>query len=39
MYWSGIVTQPKGRVYTVENPTGTMGDADVTNININCVPT
>jgi len=33
-----IVTQPTGRFCTVENPAGTMGDAPVTNININCVP-
>jgi hypothetical protein len=37
-YGVTIVTQPTGRFCTVENPTGTMGDADVTNININCVP-
>ncbi len=37
-YGVTIVTQPVGRVCTVQNPTGTMGDAAVTNININCVP-
>jgi hypothetical protein len=37
-YGVTIVTQPTGRFCTVENPTGTMGDADIKNININCVP-
>ena len=38
-YGVTIVTQPKGAVCTVQNPTGVMGDADVTNINIVCTPT
>ena len=38
-YGVTIVTQPIGRFCTVSNPTGTMGDAAVTNIDINCVPT
>jgi len=33
-----VVTQPTGAFCTVANPAGTMGDAAVTNININCVP-
>lgn len=37
-YGVTIVTQPKGAVCTVQNPTGTMGDVDITNINIDCVP-
>lgn len=37
-YSVAVITQPTGRFCTVENPTGTMGDAAVTNININCVP-
>lgn len=36
-YGVTIVTQPKDAVCTVQNPTGIMGDADVTNINITCV--
>jgi hypothetical protein len=32
-----IITQPVGRKCTVQNPTGTMGDAEVSNINITCV--
>ncbi|MFN3789161.1 hypothetical protein [Massilia sp.] len=36
-YGVTIVTQPKGAVCTVQNPTGVMGDANVTNINVNCV--
>ncbi|RZA34798.1 MAG: hypothetical protein EOP92_13840 [Lysobacteraceae bacterium] len=38
-YGVTIVTQPTGRFCTIQNPTGTVGDADVTNINIACVPT
>ena len=38
-YGVTIVTQPTGRFCTVSNPTGVMGDANVTNINVNCVPT
>lgn len=37
-YSVAVITQPVGRFCTVQNPTGTMGDAPVTNININCVP-
>lgn len=37
-YSVAIVTQPTGRFCTVQNPAGTMGDAEVKNININCVP-
>ncbi|SFD36573.1 hypothetical protein [Massilia yuzhufengensis] len=37
-YGVTIVTQPVGRRCTIENPTGTMGDVAITNININCVP-
>lgn len=33
-----VVTQPTGAFCTVANPSGTMGDAAVTNINITCVP-
>lgn len=36
-YGVTIVTQPKGATCTVQNPTGVMGDADITNINITCV--
>jgi hypothetical protein len=38
-YGVTIVKQPLGRFCTVSNPTGTMGDAAVTNIDVNCVPT
>ncbi len=38
-YGVTIVTQPVGRFCTVSNPTGTMGDAAVTNIDVTCVPT
>lgn len=37
-YSVAILTQPAGRFCTVENPAGTMADAEVKNININCVP-
>ena len=37
-YSVAVITQPKGAFCTVANPTGTMGDAKVTNINITCVP-
>ena len=33
-----VITQPVGRFCTVVNPAGTMADADVTNVNVNCVP-
>eukprot|EP01114_Cavostelium_apophysatum_P001021 TRINITY_DN10881_c0_g1_i1.p1 TRINITY_DN10881_c0_g1~~TRINITY_DN10881_c0_g1_i1.p1 ORF type:complete len:217 (-),score=52.19 TRINITY_DN10881_c0_g1_i1:412-1062(-) len=36
-YSVAVITQPKGAFCTVANPTGTMGDAKVTNINITCV--
>lgn len=38
-YGVTVVTQPVGRFCTVSNPTGVMGDGDVTNIDVNCVPT
>lgn len=38
-YGVTIVTQPKGAVCTVQNPTGIMGDVNITNINITCTPT
>lgn len=38
-YGVTVLTQPVGRFCTVSNPTGVMGDAPVTNINVNCVPT
>ncbi|MEX5745331.1 hypothetical protein [Massilia sp. X63] len=37
-YGVTIVTQPKDRTCTIANPTGTMGDANVTNVDITCVP-
>ncbi|WP_026354615.1 hypothetical protein [Massilia niastensis] len=37
-YGVTVVKQPDGLVCTVSNPTGVMGDAPVTNINVNCVP-
>jgi hypothetical protein len=37
-YGVTIVTQPKGAFCTIQNPTGTMGDVDITNIDIACVP-
>ena len=37
-YGVTIVTQPVGAFCTVSNPTGTMGDADVKNIDVTCVP-
>lgn len=37
-YGVTIVTQPKGAFCTIQNPTGVMGDVNITNININCVP-
>lgn len=38
-YGVTIVTPPKGAVCAVQNPTGVMGDANITNINITCTPT
>jgi hypothetical protein len=37
-YGVTIVSQPVGRVCTIQNPTGTMGDAPVNNVDIVCVP-
>lgn len=37
-YGVTVITQPTGLFCTVSNPTGTMRDADVTNINVDCVP-
>lgn len=36
-YGVTVLTQPAGKVCTVSNPTGVMGDAAVANINVNCV--
>ena len=36
-YGVTVSTQPAGQVCTVVNPTGTMGDERVTNINVTCV--
>lgn len=33
-----VVKQPVGRFCTVSNAAGVMGDADIDNINVNCVP-
>jgi hypothetical protein len=38
-YGVTVVTQPTGRFCTVANPTGIMGDAEIKNINVTCVPT
>jgi len=37
-YGVTIITQPTGLTCTVANSTGVMGDANIENININCVP-
>lgn len=37
-YGVSILTQPTGLRCAVANPSGTMGDAAVSNINISCVP-
>lgn len=37
-YGVTVLTQPTGRFCTVSNATGTMGDAALENINVNCVP-
>lgn len=37
-YGVTVLTQPTGSVCTVANPTGVMGDAAITNINVTCVP-
>jgi hypothetical protein len=36
-YGVTVSKQPAGQVCTVVNPTGTMGDAAVTNVNVTCV--
>lgn len=36
-YGVTVLTQPAGQTCTVENGTGTMGDAAVENINVSCV--
>ncbi len=36
-YGVTVSVQPAGQVCTVVNPTGTMGDADVSNVNVTCV--
>ena len=36
-YGVTVSTQPAGQICTVANPTGTMADAAVTNINVTCV--
>ena len=36
-YGVTVTRQPAGQVCTVVNPTGTMGDAAVTNVNVTCV--
>jgi len=37
-YGITILTQPAGLKCTLVNPVGTIGDATVTNVNVNCVP-
>lgn len=37
-YGVTVLTQPEGLTCSVSNPTGTMGDAAVANINVACVP-
>ncbi len=37
-YGVTVLTQPANAFCTVSNPTGIMGDAAVTNINVTCVP-
>lgn len=37
-YGVTVLTQPTGRFCTVTNATGTMGDAKIENIDVNCVP-
>lgn len=37
-YGVTVIEQPTGLTCTVANPTGIMGDADVTNIDVSCVP-
>lgn len=36
-YGLQVLTQPTGQTCTITNGTGTMGDADVTNVSVNCV--
>ncbi|MFC0254156.1 hypothetical protein [Massilia consociata] len=38
-YGVTVLKQPAGHFCTVQNPTGTMGDEPVTNINVTCVRT
>jgi len=37
-YGVTVLTQPAGLTCSVSNPTGTMGDVDIKNINVACVP-
>ena len=37
-YGVTVLTQPEGLTCSVSNPTGTMGDAAIANINVACVP-
>lgn len=37
-YSVSVISQPEGRFCTVANASGTMGDSDITNVNITCVP-
>jgi hypothetical protein len=37
-YGVTVLTQPPGLNCSVSNPTGTMGDVNITNINVACVP-
>jgi hypothetical protein len=37
-YGVTVLTQPKGRFCTVANPSGTVGDKDIDNVNVTCVP-
>jgi hypothetical protein len=37
-YGVTVLTQPAGLTCTVSNPTGTMGDVAISNINVACVP-
>lgn len=36
-YGVTVLTQPTGATCTVSNPTGVMGDANISNINVSCV--
>lgn len=37
-YGVTVLTQPKGRFCTVTNPSGIVGDKDIDNVNVTCVP-